>query len=509
MAISVLKQALEIEELVGSRQGQALLRAEAIVPGAGRDAIETLMSEADLVIGQVDVQEGRVVLEGTAHCQAVYRQGGEATLRSLTAQAQLNHAFELPGAAGDMPCRVAGEVEHVEAKYENGHMVFLVSVGLKLQVWKLTPAEIVSGIEGSPALETESEPIRSVRVAAEAAVDTLLTETVSLPAALDARASLIHWGTVVVEGVEPDLGGVRVRGKLNVEALVASGVAGRPVALIKVPLAFERLVEMPDWLVENVYATARLSRMETRVEADDEADDGTDADMRIEAEVEISVKAVASSEAEAITDAYATKGPCVQVETQALSPCVAIARAQASEAFRGTLLLPEDAPGAGTVLAVRVRPVVGGWGVDAGRTAIDGVLEATVLYMPGGSDQVASAQSEMPFSVQVQGELDESSWVTVEALSAEANALMGDRLELRCLLSVGAETRVTREYTVLSGAQEGEDVKKRPGIVLFWPGCDDDIWSIGKRYNVSVEDVRAMNGGTDVIRQGKALVLKI
>ena len=130
MAISVLKQALEIEELVGSRQGQALLRAEAIVPGAGRDAIETLMSEADLVIGQVDVQEGRVVLEGTALCQAVYRQGDEASLRSLTAQAQLNHAFELPGAASGMPCRVAGEVEHVEAKYENGHMVFLVSVAL-------------------------------------------------------------------------------------------------------------------------------------------------------------------------------------------------------------------------------------------------------------------------------------------------------------------------------------------------------------------------------------------
>lgn len=508
MAISVLKQALEIEELVGSRQGQALLRAEAIVPGAGRDAIETLMSEADLVIGQVDVQEGRVVLEGTAHCQAVYRQGGEASLRSLTAQAQLNHAFELPGAAGDMPCRVAGEVEHVEAKYENGHMVFLVSVGLKLQVWKLTPAEIVTGVEGSPALETESETVRSVRLAAESDVDTLLSETVALPAALDAQTALMSWGTVVVEGVEPDLGGVRVRGKLNVEALVASGVTGRPVALIKVPLAFERLVEMPDWLVENVYATARLQRLETRVETGEE-DDEADVDMRIEAEVNVSVKAVTASEAAALTDAYATRGPSVQIEMQEITPCVAIERTQASEAFRGTLLLPENAPGAGTVLAVRVRPVVGGWGVDAGRTTIDGVLEATVLYMPGGSDRVASAQSEMPFSLQVQGELDDSSWVTVEALSAEANALMSDRLELRCLLNVAAETRVTKEYRLLSGAQEGEDVKKRPGIVLFWPGSDDDIWSIGKRYNVSVEDVRAMNGGTDVIRQGKALVLKI
>ena len=508
MAISVLKQALEIEELVGSRQGQALLRAEAIVPGAGRDAIETLMSEANLVIGQVDVQEGRVVLEGTAHCQAVYRQGGEATLRSLTAQAQLNHAFELPGAASDMPCRVAGEVEHVEAKYENGHMVFLVSVGLKLQLWRLTPAEIVTGIEGSQNLETESETIRSVRLAAEASVETLLQESVSLPAALDARTALMDWGTVTVEGVEPDLGGVRVRGKLNVEALIGSGVTGRPVALIKVPLSFERLVEMPDWLCDNVYATARLDRLSTRVEESEE-DDEADADMRIEAEVSVSVKAVTASEAEALTDAYATKGPSLAIETQTLTPCVAIERAQASEAFHGTLLLPENAPGAGTVLAVRVRPVVGGWGVDAGRTTIDGILEATVLYMPGGSDRVASAQSEMPFSITVQGELDDSSWVTVEAVSAEANALMSDRLELRCLLNVSAETRVTKEYCLLSGVEEGEDVKKRPGIVLFWPGCDDDIWSIGKRYNVSVEDVRTMNGGSDVIRQGKALVLKI
>ena len=232
--------------------------------------------------------------------------------------------------------------------------------------------------------------------------------------------------------------------------------------------------------------------------------------MRIEAEVHISVKAVTATEAAALTDAYATRGPCLEIETQQLSPCVAIERAQASEAFRGTLLLPEDAPGAGTVLAVRVRPVVGGWGVDAGRTTIDGVLEATVLYMPGGSDRVfPPRRASCPSPCSVQGELDDSSWVTVEALSAEANALMSDRLELRCLLSVGAETRVTREYSLLSGAQEGEDVKKRPGIVLFWPGRGDDIWSIGKRYNVSVEDVRAMNGGTDVIRQGKALVLKI
>jgi len=158
---------------------------------------------------------------------------------------------------------------------------------------------------------------------------------------------------------------------------------------------------------------------------------------------------------------------------------------------------------------VRVRPVVGGWEVNAGRTAIEGLLEATVLYMPGGSDRVASAQSELPFSVTISGELNGDSWLTVEPISAEANALMSDRLELKCALSIAAETRRTRAYDLVSDVQEGEDVKKRPGIVLFWPNESDDVWSIGKRYNVPVREVLEMNGGSEVLKKGKAIVLKI
>ena len=121
MSLKVLNQALEIEQLVGAQSAQVLLRAEALVPGAGREAIEALMAEADLVIGNTEVQTDRVVIDGVAHCQAIYRQGEESTLRALTAQAALSHVFDLPGVAPGMAGRVNGQVEHVEAKYENGH----------------------------------------------------------------------------------------------------------------------------------------------------------------------------------------------------------------------------------------------------------------------------------------------------------------------------------------------------------------------------------------------------
>lgn len=506
MALSVLKQTLEIEKLVGVARGQALLRAEALVSGAGREAIEVLLSEANLVIQNAETQEGRVVLDGNAQCQAVYRQGEESTLRALTAQTGLNHVLEVPGAGSGMACRVRGTVEHVEAKYENGHIVFLVSVGLTAQVTQLAAEEVMDRIEGVDNLETEFEEIDSVKLAAEASVDALLTESVSLPAALDARTALMDWATTSVESVTPDLGGVRVAGRVNVEALIGSGVTGRPVAMIKYPVQFDRLVELPDWLTGNVYAQADVRRLMTSVE---EGEDGEDAELKIEMELTISVRAITTDSVTALEDAYTTCGPSLTEEFKTISPCVKIARAQQEESFRGTLVLPENAPGAGAVLAVRVRPVIGGIAEKNGKSVVEGILEASVMYMPSGSNRITAQQAELPFSISCVCNLNEGSWVTVEASAAEANALMRDRLELKCVLTLGAETRMVEDVSVVSSVEEGESVQKRPGIVLFWPGESDDVWSIAKRYNVPAAEIRQMNGGVDTVEHGKAIILRI
>ena len=48
MALQTQVQTFEAERLVGARSAQALVRAEALVPGAGRDAIEPLLADAGL-----------------------------------------------------------------------------------------------------------------------------------------------------------------------------------------------------------------------------------------------------------------------------------------------------------------------------------------------------------------------------------------------------------------------------------------------------------------------------
>ncbi|MBR1559614.1 MAG: DUF3794 domain-containing protein [Clostridia bacterium] len=500
MALELVKQGFEVEDLIGTRVSQVLLRAEALVPGAGREAIEPLLADATLFIDAADLQAGRVVLDGAVTCQAVYRQGNETTLRALEAQATLDHVTELPGAEPGMFSRVWGVVEHVDAKYENGHMIFLVTCALRVQALSLRPVEGIQSVTGQAGLETAYETLHSVKLAAESSEMALLRDTVALPAALDARATLMDWVVAEVEDVSPDLGGVRVKGRVLVETLVSSGAEGRPAAVVRVPMALDQLVELPEWLTGDVTAELDVRGVRSQIAMGPEGDN---TNLSCEAELRVRVLANTTDSPEALTDIYATEGNSLAVTRETVNLCDRVARARLTEAVRGTVLIGEDAPRVGSVIAAQVKPVVGEWqttGDGAGR--VEGVLEVSVLYMPNGSGQPASAQSELPFAVDVPIELDEASSIAVQVLSAEASALMGDRLDMKVQLGVRCETRDRQAAELVTNVEAGEPIRRRPGIVIVWPEAGEDAWSIGRRY--AIPAARAADAAP-----GKALVLKV
>lgn len=499
MALELTKQGFEVENLIGARVSQVLLRAEALVPGAGREAIEPLLADANLFIDTADLQAGRIVLDGSVSCQAVYRQGGEISLRALAAQTPLSHVIDIPGAEPGMFSRVWGTVEHVDAKYENGHMIFLITCALRAQALRLQPVEGIASVSGQPGLETAFETLTSVKLAAESSEMALLRDTVSLPAALDARATLMDWLVAEVEDVSPDLGGVRVKGRVLVETLISCGAADRPAAVIRAPMELNQLVELPEWLTGDVTAEVDVRGVRSQIALSPEGDN---PNLTVEAELRVRVLANTTDAPEALTDVYATQGDGLEVERETLRLCDRVNRARLTEPVRGTVLLPEDAPRVGSVIAAQVKPVVGEWqgGGDTGR--VEGILEVSVLYLPNGGDQPASVQSELPFSVDVPVGLDEASGLTVQVLAAEASALMGDRLDMKIQLGLRCETRNRQSVSLVTRVETGEPIARRPGIVIVWPEAGEDAWSIGRRYAIPAAQAAEA-------APGKPLVLKV
>jgi len=506
MALEINRQTIEIETLIGAQYSQVLIRAEALVPGAGREAIEPLMSEATVSVSGADVQTDRIVLDGSVFCQAVYRQGDEATLRALTAQAALSQVVEINGAAPGMLSRVLAQVEHVEAKYENGHMVFQVTCGIQAQVLQLKQTEVIDSISGAEGLQTTYADICSFKLAADTDADVLVKGEIALPVVLDARTSLMDWGAVCIDSAEPDLGGLRVKGRIQMETLISSGVTGRPAALIKYPLEFDQLVELPEWLLEDAFASVSIRRAQSQVE---QSVSGEDAKLAVDVELKIIVQANAKDCAEALSDVYTTEGNALEVKQEQIDLCSAIDRVQFSESVRGTVLLGENAPGVGTVVAVRVRPEIADRGNENGKGRIEGLLEATILYMPGGSDLPASTKAELPFSIDVPCELSEESWIALEVTGAEANALMSDRLEMKTMLNVCCETRRRSQVTLVQEVKEADEIRRRSGMVILWPDEGESAWEIGKRYALPVDRVVGEGDKKRRIEAGKPIVLKI
>jgi len=493
--VELERQTIEIERLVAAERAQALVRAEATVSGAGREAVEPLMEEATLSIGTVEVQEGRVLLDGTVRCQAVYRQGEETSPRALGAQAQFNQSIEAPGVKPRMIAGVTGQVEHVEAAYENGRMVFHVSVNLAVRVSTLDALNVITQAAGIPALEAQFVEVCSTKLSAEAGAEAVLRESVQLPAQLDARLSLIDWSSARVTGVAPDLGGVRVKGEVLTETLIGTGVPSRPAALVKVALPFDELVELPEWLSGNVRASAAVTNLVTSVEQGD----GEESALTLEANLAIAVRAYGQDCATALAGAYTTAGQAIEARCETIEVSAGEVALDGAQVFRGTMMLPEGAPGAGSVLAARVRPVVSEWSGENGQTTVSGILESGVLYLPGGSERLQAARSEMPFTVRCEGELPENGELTVEATGAEASALMSDRLEIKCTLHVAGSAIQTRPMTIVEGVEAAEGEAGAGGILIVWPQAGDTAWSIGRRHRVAQARVGAVEPGKPIV----------
>ncbi|MEG0987021.1 MAG: DUF3794 domain-containing protein [Clostridia bacterium] len=506
MELSIGKQTIELERLIGTKQLQTQVTAETATPGAGREAIEVLMEEADLTIEAAEAQTDRVVVDGVIRCQAVYRQGENTAARAVTATTRISEVIDIPGVTAKSIVRVQGAVENVSAGYENGRMRFEIALDLAAQALELLPIDVINQLSGAQGMEVKYSEIHSSKLAAESTEDAVVREEVALPDQLDARVSLMDWSEVRLTSVSPDLGGVRVGGEIQAEALIGTGVSARPVALVKVMMPFEALCELPEWLTGSVTTEATVKALDTQVVPADQ-DEG--AVLKLEAAVQVRVRADAEDRVEALADAYATGESAIACKIVTMNCATGTQKIECSEPFRGTLLLPSGAPGVGTVLATRVRPVVSQWTSESDATIVEGALDIKALYLPSGSEQMQSARGELPFSMKCDGTWPEDAWVRVSASGAEATALMSDRLEVRATLMASGFYRDMARLELASEAEAFDAPPRRDGLVIHWPTLEESAWTVGKRYQLPQQRVIAVNGGHEALKPGAPIVLML
>ncbi|MBQ3575303.1 MAG: hypothetical protein IJA26_06515 [Clostridia bacterium] len=313
----------------------------------------------------------------------------------------------------------------------------------------------------------------------------------------------MDWGCVLIDSVQPDLGGIRIKGRAMIETLISSGIEGRPAVVVKYPIEFDKLIELPEWLSENVQVCAQLRNIRTQVENDADTDEGK---LQIQTDVHFGISANVRDKVKLLSDAYGTGNECIKLETEQISACGKVILSQCFETVRGTVITDENSPDIGSIIAVRALPDMAEISKTDGGTGITGIIEADVLYMPSGGERPSTTHVELPFEMNLRETLAEHPLVRLHVVSAEANALMSDRIEMKIVLCADYESRILHRYDLVKSAETLETLKKKRGYVVCWPSDSDDSWSIGKRYGIAEEAVRKAVGEGSV-SQGNAIIL--
>jgi hypothetical protein len=204
--------------------------------------------------------------------------------------------------------------------------------------------------------------------------------------------------------------------------------------------------------------------------------------------------AQAASEREVclMLDAYTTTGDRLMLSAQPMSRAVEHRQIRTAESGRLTLMLDHQPP-VRTPLRAVLTPVITDLTRQNGRLTVEGMMEATLLYMTDDEPAPQVFHAEEPFRAVFACEpaLAESAALTVTNI--DPVTVTSDRVEVKYILHLDCGDVQLSPNSLVTQITAQPSEPCEPGILLCFSRANETVWDLAKRYRVSPEALKRMN----------------
>jgi len=489
MDMRLVKENIALEQPTARGRGQATVEGEITLPGGLREEARVLHAGGMAVVEHVETMQDRATVTGKVVFHTLYTQGDHSKVNAMEATADFTHIMDLPGAQPRNLCRVDAEVERVEASASGGRLALKALVRLWGSAVNPQPVEAITGITGVEGIQSRGHEAQVMRTVASGEEETLLREEFALPADLPIRETLYATANAYVQEITGGLGRCGITGRVELEAVHACDLPGRPVVITRHTLPFDHVVELNGTAGETMQGMALVKDVAV---ASQETAEG-ERTLRTEVLLGLTGQADTVEKITLLDDAYTTCG-----EDLRLSGHEVICRAgdhsqQAAESGKAMLLLPEGSQPVRSVLCAFATPVAKAWEQTGGRLTVEGALAVTLLYMTDEDETPQSISLQEPFRVTFTAMAEKEDFISLSCSEVEASAITSDRVEMRYIMHLsvnGTQTETLRLVTeVLPVASSGVD----GSIVLYFTQPGERLWDIARRYRVPEKEIRDLN----------------
>lgn len=515
MAIDLVKENIECEQLLGENTADTVIKGEYVIPDTHPDVYQILTLDAKPNILTKEVMQDKIYLEGQIQLNVLYlarEDENRSGVYNVAYTAKFSNSIELSGANRNMPCEADCYIEHIEPVIVNERKIAIEGiVKLKSSVYKLYNFEIVKDLRGISDVQVLKNSASVDKIAGNVEGEMIAKSHMQIP--MDKP----QIGTVLKCDVNVHKKEVKVlEGKLHMSAFAHIVMLYRGKDTTDICCLEDDVLVTKDLDLEGVnsymesYSDFRVDDMIFDIKEDDL---GEKRIMDVEALIRSNTKVMSKEHMDTIEDSYS---PSMMMEMEKKNYELNVMHGQATnEAIvKGNIELPEGAPKPASIVMPMGKVCVTDKKLVEDKMIVEGLLSVEVLYKTNEEDKVAFVvKDEIPFTtaVEIPGAKIDMQCVAKVALENVEAAIEANTIGIKAIVEIHGRTNYTtnKEFLVNVVPKEGEKPAKKSSITIYVVQNGDSLWKIAKKYHSTIDSLVQLNEleSADSLRMGMKLII--
>ncbi len=472
------------------------------------------LEKGTVLIDEVKAMENGAVVRGRLLFSVLYHTDEDSkALEIMEGKIPFEEKVHMQGVDGNDNLKAEGGIEDLSIGIINSRKLSVQSVvNLCVRAEDIYDEEVPIGIHGAEGVEYRRAPMEIAQIAISKNDIFRIREEVTL-AGNYPNLFRILWSTMYLDDVEirPLGDKLSIQGDLRILLIYESDE--ETIRSIESVVPFSGNIDcygcQEDMIADISY---HIAQQDVSIRPDN---DGEERIIAVEAMLELGIKLYEEAKVELITDVY---GVAQEVTTEDKKIILRSLLAKNTGKLKVAEHVRIGVKNSSILSLLHSEGKVCQDKTQVGENALilSGTIPLQVLYISGDDSKpydVLKTQLPYKYEMEIPGMLPGDSVDVQAALEQlQITILDGEELDVRAVPVFSTTVFRQKEHSLVGEVKTSPlDVKKLgslPGMVVYVVKPGDSLWSIGKRYYVSVDRLKKLNNLTsDVLQPGQKLLI--
>lgn len=498
---------------------QMTIEEDMNVPDAKGDCLAVLLKDASLHVEETRVGRDQVVIRGVLTYQILYTTASGGKLEQLSGNLPFEEVLNVNGAAPGDFASAKGVIEDFKVTLINTRKISIQSVVmLYASMHQMIEEEwTFDAVNCGSDMQKQFASKEILQLCQKKSDVFRIKEEAELPGGYPAIQNIL-WKRITLGNVEsrPMDGRISLKGELNCCFIYTAQGVSQTVKMLSKKVPFHGLVECSGCGSDMILSVIPvLNQYTAEVKADF---DGEDRVIYIDAALELQIRVYQEERLTLLQDMYSTAQEVEPMQKTVNAPVLHIA-GEGKCKLKQTHRLKEGAARAVQILhtCAAVFPDREVW--ENGRLSLVGGVQVQVLYLTGDEEMpYAVTECVVPYSLEMEGRSNiqetEKPAVFIEPRIEQVESILSDseEMEIKGILAFSVLAWSSEQQQCVGSAEckalDTERFAVLPSMVFCFAEQDTPLWEYGKRYYMSIEEMKRLNGLSDTsLKAGNSMLL--